>query len=429
MCTPLPRTSSRRKDGTSSIHTNTKCCICSKRKTKKGGSGYEKLEKCLTEPVAKTLQKFALVKESPVQLMMVIGLDREKIVAKEFYYHRTCYRNYTRSEKMKDDSTRLVELDAFFGIVIERVIDNGEVIDMVELSSILDEVLDLQTLKQRLSTKFGDDIGFWSPLRYEKSFIYSERIPKGQIIEVGSCKIKKASSVPEASINQKITEVVRSLRKEVIKMTPSFLQWPPSEDQLLNANVDVPPLLKHFLSELLSTKMRLSSNKERVVEGLAQDIIFRIQNGRYKPLCTKKKTGLKQVIQWLNKLGHGISYADVNCLETSLAESQMCYKVLKTFVPSYIQPSQFVTFVWDNNDINPESLSGVSMHCTNGIIIQLPNSSSDLYQSVPDSTPVRRSEPKSHNRKRSFQAVYNDLEPYYIKKRDYSLFSACYYWK
>ena len=66
----------------------------------------------------------------------------------------------------------------------------------------------------------------------------------------------------------------------------------------------------------------------------------------------------------------------------------MCDKALKTFVPSSIQPSQFVTFVWDNNDINPESLSGVSMHCTNGIIIQLPNSSSDLYQSVPDSTPV-----------------------------------------
>ena len=216
-------------------------------------------------------------------MMDVIGLVWAKIVAKEFYYHRTCCRDYTRPEKTKDDSTMLVELDAFFGIVRERVIDNGEVIDMVELSSILDDILDLRTLKQRLSTKFGDDRGFWSP-RYGKSFIYSERIQKGQIIEVGSCKIKKASSVPEASINQKMTEVARILREEVVNMTPSFLQWPPSEDQLLNADADVPPLLKHFLSRLISTKTRLSSNKERVVEGLAQDIIFRIQNGRHKPL-------------------------------------------------------------------------------------------------------------------------------------------------
>ena len=94
----------------------------------------------------------------------------------------------------------------------------------------------------------------------------------------------------------------------------------------------------------------------------------------------EEKNWFKTGYSVANKLGHGISYDDVNCLETSLAESQMCDKVLKTFVPSNIQPSQFVTFVWDNNDINPESLSGVSMHCTNGIIIQLPTSSSDLYQ-------------------------------------------------
>ena len=68
---------------------------------------------------------------------------------------------------------------------------NEEVIDVAELSPILDEVLDLRTLKQRLSTKSGDDIGFWSP-RYGKSFIYSDRIPKGQIIEVRSCKIKRS---------------------------------------------------------------------------------------------------------------------------------------------------------------------------------------------------------------------------------------------
>ena len=83
VCTPLPRTSSRRKDGASSILANTERYINSKRITKQGGSGYEKLEKCLTEPAAKTLQKFALVKASPVQLMMdVIGLDWEKLLPK-----------------------------------------------------------------------------------------------------------------------------------------------------------------------------------------------------------------------------------------------------------------------------------------------------------------------------------------------------------
>ena len=33
-------------------------------------------------------------------------------------------------------------------------------------------------------------------------------------------------------------------------------------------------------------------------------------------------------------------------------------------------PSIFVTFVRDNNDVNPESIFGETMHCTNRIIIQ-----------------------------------------------------------
>ena len=34
-------------------------------------------------------------------------------------------------------------------------------------------------------------------------------------------------------------------------------------------------------------------------------------------------------------------------------------------------PSVFVTFVWENNVVNPESIFGKTMHCTNDIIIQI----------------------------------------------------------
>ena len=34
-------------------------------------------------------------------------------------------------------------------------------------------------------------------------------------------------------------------------------------------------------------------------------------------------------------------------------------------------PSVFVTFVWENNVVNPESIFGETMHCTNDIIIQI----------------------------------------------------------
>ena len=34
-------------------------------------------------------------------------------------------------------------------------------------------------------------------------------------------------------------------------------------------------------------------------------------------------------------------------------------------------PSVFVTFVWENNVVNPKSIFGETMHCTNDIIIQI----------------------------------------------------------
>ena len=41
-----------------------------------------------------------------------------------------------------------------------------------------------------------------------------------------------------------------------------------------------------------------------------------------------------------------------------------------TYAPSVITPSTFVIFIWDNCDHYCESISGDTLHCTNGIIVQ-----------------------------------------------------------
>jgi hypothetical protein len=47
-----------------------------------------------------------------------------------------------------------------------------------------------------------------------------------------------------------------------------------------------------------------------------------------------------------------------------------CASFFKELSPVYsLQPSIFVTFVWDNNDINLEILNETSMHATNGIVV------------------------------------------------------------
>ena len=75
------------------------------------------------------------------------------------------------------------------------------------------------------------------------------------------------------------------------------------------------------------------------------------------------------MITWLKRYGHCISYTDVGLVETKFADDQVQLCWSNGYVPSVMQPSVPVTFVWDNGDHNPESVYGVSLHCTNSIMI------------------------------------------------------------
>ena len=57
-------------------------------------------------------------------------------------------------------------------------------------------------------------------------------------------------------------------------------------------------------------------------------------------------------------------------METGTAEEQISSFSTAAFVPSNIRPSQFITFVDDNGDINIESIYNKSHHCTNVIAIR-----------------------------------------------------------
>ena len=70
-------------------------------------------------------------------------------------------------------------------------------------------------------------------------------------------------------------------------------------------------------------------------------------------LCLKRKTGSKDVLTWLNRLGCCISYDKVNRIDTSLAQIKSKNNENKRFIPSNINPSSFVTFLADNGDHNP----------------------------------------------------------------------------
>ena len=176
----------------------------------------------------------------------------------------------------------------------------------------------------------------------------------------------------------------------------------------------IPKLLETFLKTLL-TKGSPSKRVKRLINSIGQDLIYNSSRGSIKTvkhsqlgLLTKRIIGSRLMIDCLNRFGHTISYHEVNTLKTAFAETQIHNQLLHSSVPPRVQPSTFVTFVFDNCDHNPETLTGVSMHVTNGIIIQL--------QCQPQEQVVETHMPQIPKRK-SFNQIGTKIQPYKPSKR------------
>lgn len=282
---------------------------------------------------------------------------------------------------------------------------------------------DKRTLIRWLSEKLQNRIDVWSP-KYGESFIFNNEVEKGKIIEVLCKKIESVKSMLNPiSIEEQVKNVGIAIRKEVNEMESTYKKWPADEDSLYERKTVIPPLLKLLSEHLLSSSKRICGPKQTRIDAICQDIIYVATNGNHRcskhvtlALSTKRKTGSKEMVTWLNKYGSGISYDEVNFLETSLAEDLTLNVDIKSFVPKSIKPGSFVTFVYDNNDINPESILGRSMHVTNGIIVQR---ITDLEDGIDIETGkiFECPKPKMQSRKRSFKALENHLPRYTSQKR------------
>ena len=140
--------------------------------------------------------------------------------------------------------------------------------------------------------------------------------------------------------------------------------WPTDPEDICQGDIKIPELLQPFIRNLFTTESTVSEQIYRFVKSLAQDMIYCISRGQEKTvkhtqlgILVKKKTGCKQVIKASNRLGHCISNYEINVLETAYADSQVNHQLSRAYIPTGVQPSTFVTFIFDVSDDNPETLS------------------------------------------------------------------------
>ena len=110
---------------------------------------------------------------------------------------------------------------------------------------------------------------------------------------------------------------------------------------------------------------------------MSQDIVYTVTCGRQKtpkhvllPYGIKTLTGNVELIQMINRLGHGVSYHQLEENDTALCLQRLASALNeRVILPQNIQPYVFTNLSWDNIDRLETTGAGTS-HRVNGIAVQ-----------------------------------------------------------
>ena len=101
----------------------------------------------------------------------------------------------------------------------------------------------------------------------------------------------------------------------------------------------------------------------KAVMSIGQEIVYAMHHGRIKthkhialPMTVWHLTGSSQIVSLLNKFGHGISYSQLEELDTALAESALAGSTQLSYLPPDIDSRLPAIFCFDNNAINEQTL-------------------------------------------------------------------------
>ena len=149
---------------------------------------------------------------------------------------------------------------------------------------------------------------------------------------------------------------------------------------LQGGHTEVPAIVDTFLHHLFTgSDSPLTERMTWLKHSVAQDVVFGITRGRIKPAkrvllpsAGKSLTRNVELIQLLNRLGHGIAYSQLEELNSSLCLQKLCMAQQTGFpLPGNIHPHTDTILVFDNIDRLENTLSGGgTSHRFNGIAVQ-----------------------------------------------------------
>ena len=166
--------------------------------------------------------------------------------------------------------------------------------------------------------------------------------------------------------------------------------WPPQ----ISEDMTIPTSMTRFLHTLLTGTTDCSNPSDRVqrlCSSFAQDLVYAITNGKVKPtkhitlpFAVKSLTGNVELVHILNRLGHSLSYSQVEEIDTALCLQKLSLSDGQPVLPRDIHAGVFTTLAWDNIDRLEETVSGKgTSHRVNGIAVQPKSQSPEAMNPEP----------------------------------------------
>ena len=206
-------------------------------------------------------------------------------------------------------------------------------------------------------------------LNNNKIFVLPESLSKGQLARE---MVKLAQQLENSDDPCKIKEIqqVGLYIRDAVRSNNIEMSWPPKPSELCESAVNLPAELESFLYTLLTGNTEIptefNNRIRRLVHSFGQDIIYGVTGGRQKPpkqillpYSVKSLTKNVELIQMLNRCGHGIAYSQIEEINTALCLQKMALMPNNDVsLPENIQPHVNTTLAWENIERVEETLSG-----------------------------------------------------------------------
>ena len=190
--------------------------------------------------------------------------------------------------------------------------------------------------------------------------------------------VKLSQQIDNRNTPSKIKEIHQAglYIRDAVLSNNTEMSWPPKPFELCESAISLPAELDAFLYTLLTGNTEIPTEYphrvRRLVNSFGQDIIYGVTGGRQKPpkqillpYAVKSLTNKVELIQRVNRCGHGIAHSQIEEINTALCLQKMA------LTPDNIQAHINTKLAWDNIDRLEETLSGAgTSHRVNGIGVQ-----------------------------------------------------------